>query len=294
MNILFTGSTGFIGSSVTYQLIHEGHQLICISRKKELGLQSPSITYLNLDLATILDQNKLPKNIDCIIHAAATMEKEIDENIMYRINTQSTADLLAFGKKQKIKKFIFISSGGVYGYSRSPLSENKPPKPVNFYGLSKLQSELLVNYYSKYFSTVNLRLFFPYGSHQIKGIIPQLTLNIKNDQDIIIYNEGTPVINPIHITDVTQSIKRSLSLSGKHTINICGDETISIKNLAELLGNHLKNAPKFKYATDRKIKNLIGINHRMKKHLRIEPTVSLEEGIKNFIIFHEKHPSSHL
>jgi UDP-glucose 4-epimerase len=283
MNILLTGSSGFIGTSIKNKLLLEGHQITCISRRDMHHEKNDNINFLKFNLSNPLDNNKLPKDIDCILHAAATMQKDLNEWDIFQINTNSTINLLNFGKQIGIKNFVFISSGGIYGYSKSKMSEKCPARPKNFYGLGKYQSELLVNYFNKYFSTVNLRLFFPYGPKQTKGIIPQLTENIKNDREIIIYNEMAPMINPIHLSDVIQSIANALNLSGKYTINICGDEIISIKDLALLISKQLKTEPHFKYITDKKIKNLIGTNVLMKKYLKINQTLPLDTGLKHYL-----------
>jgi UDP-glucose 4-epimerase len=281
MNYLITGCTGFLGSRLTDHLLKKGHQIFCIS-KSDVCLNKGRIHHLTHDLSKRLDYYELPDHLDCIIHVAASMAKDVKNFDMFQINTLSTLDLLDFGKEIGIKKFIFISSGAVYGYGHNSFSEKSPLNPFDFYGQSKYQSELLVNYYSQQFSsTAILRLFFPYGPGQIKGLIPRLSESIKNRRPITIYNGGAPRINPIYITDVIHSIEKSLSLDRQYTFNLCGDEVTNIKELSLLIGNQLKQEPIFFYKEDKNISHLIGDNTFVKETLGITHLVSLKQGIES-------------
>lgn len=283
MNILITGINGFIGSSVAKQLIEKNHNITGIVRENSDIKDNTPIDYIIQDFSKPLNTAKLPKDFDCILHLAATMDKRIGEQRMFLINTKSTLDLLDFGKKTGVQKFIFASSGGIYGYSKKIISEKSPWRPIDFYGQTKIQSEQLVNYYNRYFSTINLRLFFPYGLRQKSGIIPRLATMIKGKQEILIYNNMNPKINPIHISDVSLAIENSLKINGKYTMNVCGDDVISVYDLALLISEILNIKPQFTWVNDKKIKDLIGSNELMKKYLKTKPKIHLKQGITEFL-----------
>lgn len=282
MKILVTGCTGFIGSKLIDLLLEEDHHISCLSRT-DVCPNKNRVNHLQHDLSKQLNYSVLPSSLDCIIHLAALMPGATKNSKMFLINTFSTLNLLEYGEKIGIKIFIFVSSGAIYGYNNKPLSEKSPINPLDFYGLSKSQSELLVNYYSNCFSTVILRLFFPYGPGQINGIVPLLTNKIMNNVQIIIYNRGNPKINPIYIKDVPKTVSRCLLLEGQYIFNVSGDKIVSIKELAILIGKYLDLKPSFKYVNNNKITNLIGDNAKMKKYLRITPTITLEQGIQDYL-----------
>jgi UDP-glucose 4-epimerase len=80
-------------------------------------------------------------------------------------------NLLEKAVKQKVNKFIFISSGGaIYGEATEyPTSEDYPPKPLSPYAISKLISEYYLGYYNHQYGldyTV-LRYANIYGPRQI-------------------------------------------------------------------------------------------------------------------------------
>jgi len=289
MKILITGCTGFVGAHLIKYLLSEKHEITCIRKSKDSNLNYPNIRYIDYNLNEAFDNRFLPDNIEYIIHLAATIDNSMNPLEIFRINTLSTLNLLEYAKYAHAKKFLFISTGGVYGYKQSPSSEESPYNPIGFYGLSKYQSELLVNYYKDIFQIIILRLFYPYGPNQKKGIIPQLTQKILKNEPILIYNKGNPRINPIHISDVTKTIIKCLYLESNQIINICGDEVISIKELSEILGLNIGIKPKFQYVENQSISDLIGDNRKMKFTLGIQPSISLEQGIQQFLIEEHEH-----
>lgn len=156
--ILISGSSGFIGSNLIENLCVNNKLLYCLYNT-QLVVKMNNTTYIQQDFNKPLDISKLPQDIDCIIHLAATFNKKSENPELFQINTVSTLNLLDYGRKIGIKKFIFASTGGIYGYYTHPLKEENAKNPLDFYSLSKYESEILVDYYSQYFSTIILRFF---------------------------------------------------------------------------------------------------------------------------------------
>ena len=163
MKILVTGSNGLLGSSLIEKLHKNGHDVVAISKK---GLsKDKNISYLELDLSKEWDIDCLPKNIDSIYHLAQSNEfrnfphQALD---IFTVNLASTAKLLDYAYREKVKKFIFTSSGGIYGNGSKPFSEEEPfikSKELGYYLGTKASSEILVESYSSKITTVILRPF---------------------------------------------------------------------------------------------------------------------------------------
>ena len=284
MNYLVTGCTGFIGSRLISQLLKGGHHIFCISNADGCPNRG-RVIHLQHDISRKLDYDRLPSPLNGIIHVAGVMGKSVENVEMFKINTLGTLHMLEFGKKARAGRFVFISSGAVYGYSNTPFSEESPLNPVDFYGQSKYQSELLVSQYGKEFiSTVILRLFFPYGPGQTKGIVPEIVNRIRNHKRITIYNDANPRINPVYITDVVQAIEKTLSLEGRQTLNLCGNEITNIRDLSLLIGSHLGSEPLFSFMRDENIADRVGENVLSRMTLGIAPLISLKEGIANILL----------
>ena len=259
------------------------------------SIASEYIEYIPHNLVEPFNELLFPKELDAIIHLAAVTPHALpsSKQTLYKINTVSTLELLEYGKHLGINSFVYASSGGVYGYSQNNHSENDPVSPIDFYALTKYESELLVKHFSQYFSTIILRFFFPYGPKQKNRLIPQLIDKIREDKAITMYNKGDPTINPIYISDVVEAMKRALSLKSSNIINIAGSEKINILELSHLIGSLINNSPRFEYYEDEKIKGLVGDISKMRKLLSFQPRIPLKEGLKK-TIYYEDHVQEHL
>ncbi|TLY28387.1 MAG: NAD(P)-dependent oxidoreductase, partial [Nitrospirae bacterium] len=139
MNILVTGTTGFIGSWLVKRLMSD-HALYCLTRTAGLLPVHPQVHAIELDLADTFDAGRLPASMDAIIHLAQSrhFRKFPDyAKDIFQVNTQSTLQLLDYGRQAKIKVFVCASSGGVCGYQPRPIVETDSPELLNFYLASK-------------------------------------------------------------------------------------------------------------------------------------------------------------
>lgn len=280
LKILVTGGRGFIGQRLI-DLLSKENELYCIVRSPVIGFRE-NINWIVRDLLKDIDDALLPSELDSIIHLAQSRDfrnfPDKAEEI-YRININSTFQLLEYGRKIGIKSFIFASSGGVCGYKNGPVFENNPPHPLNFYLNSKYISESIISSYKDFFATIILRFFFVYGEGQRDMLIPTLIDRVKNGQEIIIYGKGGTKINPIYVDDAVMAIVKALNLNGCEVINVAGSEIISIKELSGRLGKKIGKDPKYNFIPAPGDIDLVGDIERMRIKLDLEPKITLEEGL---------------
>jgi len=180
MRILVTGAAGFIGSHLAERLAGEGHDvraLDCLTDNyaaalKELNvcaLRAAGCAFSRRDLAqdALLD---LLQDVEVIYHlaaqpglsAAAPFEAYVRNNIM------ATQRLLqAAAATPALQAFIHISTSSVYG-ARVTGDETAEPKPISYYGVTKLAAEQLVMAASREHAlpACSLRLFSVYGPRE--------------------------------------------------------------------------------------------------------------------------------
>lgn len=138
MNLLLTGSTGFLGK----ELINHLKDSFLI-----FELFNPD------NLQTIRLEKEAPifsQAFDIVVHSAGKAHSypnnEIDKNKFFDVNVKGTHNLLkGLSTAGLPKQFVFISSIAVYGRGYgNALSENETLSATDPYGLSKIQAELLV------------------------------------------------------------------------------------------------------------------------------------------------------
>jgi len=262
------------------------HHLFASYHDAPPNLNIKGVTWIKQDLSRSLDEKNLPENLDGIVHLAQSRHyrnfPERGEDI-FKVNTEGTFHLLEFGRKRGVKKFIYASSGGIYGYSYEKFIETDTINPVNFYLTSKYSSELLIGNYNPYFSTVVFRFFFVYGPRQKGMLIPRLIENVRKGEPIIIYGKSGVRINPIHVNDAIKAFSPSLETPVGGVFNIAGDEVVSIKELSEKIGRLVGKDPIFVYEKSIVPGDIIGDNSRMKSVLGVTPQISLNEGISELV-----------
>jgi nucleoside-diphosphate-sugar epimerase len=288
--LLITGATGFIGSRIVSDLAAY-HALFAFYHETQPNLSVKGVTWIRQDLSGPLEEKHLPGKLDGIIHLAQSRYyrdfPERGEDI-FRVNIEGTFRLLEFGRKRGIKKFIYASSGGVYGYRYEKFIETDTINPVNFYLTSKYSSELLIGNYNSHFNTVVFRFFFVYGPKQKGMLIPRLIENVRKGEPIIIYGKSGVRLNPIHVTDAIKAFSPALETPVSGVFNIAGDEVMSIKEVSERIGRWVGKDPVFVYEKSALAGDIIGDNSRMKSVLGVMPAIFLNEGISELI--RSSHP----
>ena len=169
------------------------------------------------------------KNFDLIIHLAAFSGiQEFNKNVLksFNNNVLATKNLIRFGFEKQNTKLIFSSSAAVYGkVSKEKISETNACNPANYYGLSKLACENIINYglQNKKNNYAILRYFNVVGSivdfkvkKKVNSLFDIISQNIKKKKYKININgnnldttDGTPERDFIHISDLCKIHKKT-------------------------------------------------------------------------------------
>lgn len=285
MKILIIGANGLLGSHLVQKLSQNNLVYALVKNKNSLRFKwNQNINIIEATLVNFKVTN-LPTDLDIIYYVAqSNYYKDFPNSAMdiFEINVYAPLKIIEWAWKNNIKKFIYASSGGVYTNPNEPVKEffdiNANVK-MSFYINSKLSAEMLLKNYADFFETfVILRPFFMYGKGQNPTmLIPRLFHSIKQGYSINLDgNEGIQ-INPIFIEDAAKAIIKISSLLGEYIINIAGDEIVTIKELALLIGSIVNKKPNFIY-NNKTCNDLIADNILMKKILK-GPLTPLKIGL---------------
>lgn len=286
-NVIITGVTGLVGSFLLPEILKKDYKVFVISKSN--NALPDSVTRLPIDLSEDWDESLLPDKADIIIHLAQS-ENFRDfpgkaKDVFY-VNTLSTLKLADYACKAGVKTFIYASSAGIYGSGiEAGFSEEMPIifKPeLGFYLGTKHCSEVILDNYANQFNVVILRFFFVYGKGQRESmLIPRLVKNVKEGVEITIQGEQGLFINPTHGSDAAAAIIKATYLKGSHKVNVGGPEVISLRRIAEIIGEAVGKAPVFKFEHSEP-KFLTGDISKMKKIL-VPPQVEFNKGLQDFL-----------
>jgi len=152
--IFVTGASGLIGSFICKKLIKEGYVVKALKRHhSDLSLVqevAERIHWVEGDLLNISEVEGYLEGVDKIIHCAAFVSySKRDEELLYQINVEGTANLVNWAITKKIKLFLHLSSVASIGKDKHSVVSNEDTKWTNdtkktTYAQSKHQSELEV------------------------------------------------------------------------------------------------------------------------------------------------------
>jgi UDP-glucose 4-epimerase len=161
VKVLLTGAAGFIGSTLADRLLAEGHNVIGYDNfstgQREFLAGALGNKRFELVEADTLDRDKLAQaaaGADLIVHLAANADvrfgPEHPTKDLYQ-NTIATANALEAARLNRVPRFVFASTGSVYGEPNVfPTPEDAPfPLQTSLYGASKLAAEGLVSAYAE-------------------------------------------------------------------------------------------------------------------------------------------------
>jgi nucleoside-diphosphate-sugar epimerase len=156
LNILVTGSSGFIGNPLCLKLSALGHSVLGTVREKK---KSRDISGCGFNICTVQEIGlhtkwKVPLHgIECIVHCAARAhvlhESESDPLLAFRsINVDGTRVLAEQAVRSGVRRLVYISSIGVHGSSTNGAETynfSDSPAPIDDYAISKYEAEEVLN-----------------------------------------------------------------------------------------------------------------------------------------------------
>tara|TARA_B100001121_G_scaffold139274_1_gene122063 strand:- start:64 stop:1029 length:966 start_codon:yes stop_codon:yes gene_type:complete len=244
-NILITGGGGYVGSNLTKELLLDGYNVTVLDtfwfgnylkRHKNLKI-------LKKDIRMVSDRDI--KNIDCIMHLASIANDpaaELNAKLTWDVNVLATYKLITLAINQKVKKFIFASSGSVYGIKKEKkVTEDLSLKPISEYNKSKMIGERVLLSYKKKIDLTILRPATVCGyspAMRLDVAINALTFGALQNNLITVFG-GKQIRPNLTMHDMINAYKFSLKrkfkknrVTKKIIFNL-GFENLSILNMAK-------------------------------------------------------------
>ncbi len=128
MQILVTGCGGFLGSEIVRQLIERGDSVVGVSRGAYPTLSALGMEHRRGDLVDPMFTTEAMKNVDAVIHTAATAGVWGPWDHFYSINKVATDNVIHACHEHRIPTLVFSSSPSVTfdGEDQSGVNESVP------------------------------------------------------------------------------------------------------------------------------------------------------------------------
>ena len=300
---IVTGAAGFIGSTLTTELLQQGEEVIGIDefndyydpafkRNNVANLKNyPGFQLVEAEIQS-LDWKSLLKDIDIVYHQAAQAGVRASWGEGFQayteLNINATQKLLEAAKDtSSLKRLVFASSSSVYGDAATlPTHEGICPKPVSPYGITKLAAEQLGRLYHKNFGVpfVALRYFTVYGPRQRPDMaFHKFFKAVLEDEAISIYGDGQQTRDYTFVADAVAAniCAAKAEKAVGEVFNIGGGSRVVLTEvldtIEEIVGKPVKRKHIEKARGD--ARHTAADVSKAKQILGYQPQISLREGL---------------
>lgn len=215
MKCLGTGLSGLIGSRI-------------------IELLSPQLEFTDLSLDTgvdITDRHVVFTNISqsdasWILHLAAKTDVDACEKDKalgvegnaWRINVKGTSNIVEAAQKFK-KQVLYISTDFVFSGTKDFYTEDDPPAPINWYGVTKFEGEKIVLDVP---SNIVVRLAYPYLAkcEVKKDFLHGIALRLDQKQKI--YALTDHYFTPTFVDDIVKALKLLIKKGSAGIFHVVG------------------------------------------------------------------------
>lgn len=293
--ILVTGGAGFIGSTLVDKLINEGHEVAVLD-----NLVSGKKDYLNLQAKFFEVDICSPEVNDVFVmfqpeivyHLAAQIDVRIsvsDPVFDNKINAAGSLNILENCRLNKVKKFIFVSTGGaIYGEAEEiPTTESAPTYPLSPYGIHKLTTEKYCMFYREVYGLdyTILRFANIYGPRQYKGgeagVVSIFIEHAVTGKACFINGDGLQTRDYVYVDDVVNALSKAKEVTYQGEINIgCAKEITILDIVSAIKEAGINFAPEHAPAKPGEQRRSCLSYDLAKKILNWEPQVDIKEGVR--------------
>lgn len=316
--ILITGGAGFIGSNFA-RFLYENYpdtRIIILDALTYAGavdnlpvsLNTKSdgrmvFWYGNVCNAELVDT--LVSESDMVFHFAAEshVTRSIYDNLLFYqtdvLGTHTVSNAV-LKYKNRIQRFVHISSSEVYGTAEAPkMNEEHPLKPLSPYASAKCGADRLVwSYFTTYdIPAVIVRPFNNYGPYQhLEKVVPRFISSVLLDEPLTVHGNGSAERDFIHVADHCRALdlimNAPLEKVKGETFNIGSEESRSVLSIAQdVLRMMDGNESQIQFVGERpaQVFRHTGDSSKIRKILGWKPSLTWEEGLQKTIDWYRNH-----
>jgi len=262
--ILITGGSGLVGQNLTNRLVEQGYTNIRVHiHSRQPRVNYPFVEYVSGDLTTYKDCLEVTKDVDVVVHAAASTSNAVDtvKDPLAHVtpNVAMNNFLIDSAYRNKAKKYIFISSNTVY----PPKGDDSvmesdflfdAPYPVYFpVGWMKRYAEVQCELYAKYLpnpmTTIVIRPANLYGPHDKYDfakchVTPASIRKVADNLNPIpVWGDGTELRDLLYIDDFVEAVQLVIEKQDVYDVYNVGSNNIYSVNdvlftMKQLVGNN--------------------------------------------------------
>jgi nucleoside-diphosphate-sugar epimerase len=245
MRILVTGACGYKGHVLVPKLLAKGYEVIAFDLQwfGNFLAPHPRLSILKGDVREI---ETVPLDgVDCIIHLSSIANDpcgDLDPKLTWEVSALATMQLADKARRKGVKRFIYASSGSVYGVKDEPqVTEELELKPISEYNKTKMVGERILLSYRDDMVVQIVRPATVCGYSprmRLDVSVNLLTMQALSKGKITVFG-GDQVRPNIHIDDIADVYIHLIDHPEAVGIYNAGFENISIMDIAKLVTKYI-------------------------------------------------------
>lgn len=245
MKILVTGGCGYKGHVLIPKLLARGYEVIAFDIQWFGNFLAPH-PMLTVVKGDVRDIDTVPLDgVDCIIHLSSIANDpcgDLDPKLTWEVSALATMQLADQAKRRGIRRFIYASSGSVYGIKdEAQVTEDLELRPISEYNKTKMVAERVLLSYSDDMVVQIVRPATVCGYSprmRLDVSVNMLTIQALKNGRITVFG-GDQTRPNIHIDDITDIYLHLIDRPDVTGIYNAGFENISILDIAKLVTRHV-------------------------------------------------------
>lgn len=245
MKVLVTGGCGYKGHILVPKLLQVGHDVHVIDTQWFGNFLTPH-PRLIVSQGDVRSFDDVPLHgVDAIIHLSSIANDpcgDLNPKLTWEVSALATMQLADRAARQGIKRFIYASSGSVYGVKdEDQVTEDLELRPISEYNKTKMVSERVLLSYS---NDMTVQIVRP---ATVCGLSPRMRLDVsvnlltmqalKNGKMTVF--GGNQTRPNIHIEDITDVYLFLLDHQDATGVFNAGFENLSIIEIAETIAKYV-------------------------------------------------------
>jgi UDP-glucose 4-epimerase len=291
------GGGGFLGVNLCRRLASSGVRVRAFGRRCLFPQDLAGVEWRQgdfCDTAALASAIASCETVFHLVHSYMPQSADLNMADDVRQNVIASLALLEISRKLKVKRIVFVSSGGiVYGpMPLTPTPETAATDPISAYGISKLTIEKYLQLYEHHYglSFRVLRVANLFGPFQLpgknQGVIAALISCALHNKDFEMWGDGSPIRDYIYADDVVDALLLAAADEGEERIfNIGSGQGRDLHQVVAAIEAHLGSKLTVRRTKERLIDVPVSILaiERACKVLGWKPRTPFDVGVKQTV-----------
>ncbi len=301
---LVTGGAGFIGSTLSEELLRQGETVRILDdfssgRRQNVESLKGKVEVVEGSIVDPAAVERVMKGVEVVFHEAAmpSVIRSVEHpQASMLANVQGTTVVLDVARRSGVRRVIFAASSSAYGNTPTlPKVETMPTQPLSPYAVAKLADEQLLRVFHELYGieTLSLRYFNVFGprqdpTSQYAAVIPNFITAALTGTRPVVFGDGEQTRDFCFVENVVRAnilaATTPNALKGQ-VVNIACGERISLNQLLSIIGEATgkKMDPKYEPTRAGDVRDSLASIEAARALIGYEPGIKVREGLERTV-----------